>query len=55
MPTLYEDFLNPAFFEALANSVGYGLIVLLVLSGIGGGFAMLTGGTQPRKWGEHKH
>lgn len=50
MPTLTEDFLNPAFGHALYVSIKNGLIVLVVLSVLAALLTFMTGGTAPKNW-----
>ena len=50
-----KDFLDPSYFHALTTSIGYGLGVLLVVSGAGAALTFLTGGTQPKKWPKSEH
>ncbi|MFA5506815.1 MAG: hypothetical protein WC314_23475 [Vulcanimicrobiota bacterium] len=55
MPTLLEDFLNPAYFSALWSSIAHGLKVLMIAGVVGALFTFTTGGTQPKHWAKSEH
>lgn len=55
MPNLFEDFFNPVYGHALWASILNGLKVLVIILVAGGGFTLLTGGTQPKHWPKSEH
>lgn len=49
-PTLVEDFLNSAYFDALASAIGNGLGVLVLITAVAGLLTFISGGPAALGW-----
>ncbi len=45
-----EDFMNPAYFEAVGSAVMYGLQVFVAMCVVGAGFVFASGGSAAKDW-----